>query len=356
MSTRKRKFEKTACALTLTTVTIVFICVLSGKTMDTHAGGSVQDESLAATTPFDGSDSAMTTSKSQQSAGSLRKDAHRTSEILVLSIIAMVSAVIGAVVALNFIQTTSSWLKPLRFHILRDTCAMAARPMRTVVLTYGVSLAAQLILGALVHVIESDSWAEQEQGAGFDRSLMLVLTTFVGGSYGDAYPVSTAGRVVIAMVSTLGYVLQLFHIVLVVQTTLNLAAQGDVGNRPSAFTKFKMLMPIYLMAACVALMLGILTHAVDGIEPICVGAKHDCDANILDGVYLLWMTVHGTTFGEVTPDNDGARLITWLAMMINYFLTISFAALTAIPNNQNYNFINIPLLRAGPTANLATGS
>jgi hypothetical protein len=67
-------------------------------------------------------------------------------------------------------------------------------------------------------------------------------------------------------------------------------------------------------------------------------------------VYLLWMTVHGTTFGEVIPRNNGARLITWLAMVINYFLTISFAALTAIPNSQHYNFIDIPLLQAGGNA------
>jgi hypothetical protein len=130
--------------------------------------------------------------------------------------------------------------------------------MRTVALAYGASLAAQLVLAALVHIIESDSWAEQQGEAGFDKSLIFVLTTFVGGSYGDTYPVSTAGRMIIALVSTCGYLLQLFHIVLVVQTTLNLAAQGDVGNSPSALIKFKMLMPIYLVVVCIALMLGVL--------------------------------------------------------------------------------------------------
>ena len=242
--------------------------------------------------------------------------------------------------------------KPMSFSLLRQTCAMAARPMRTVALTYGASLAAQLVLAALVHIIESESWADQQGDGGFDRSLVFVLTTFVGGSYGDTYPVSTAGRMIIALVSTCGYLLQLFHIVLVVQTTLNLAAQGDVGNSPSALTKFKMLLPIYLVVVCIALMLGVLTHLVDGVEAICPGAEEDegCEASIVDAVYLLWMTVHGTTFGEVLPRNNGARLITWLAMVINYFLTISFAALTAIPNSQSYNFINIPLLQAGANA------
>ena len=241
--------------------------------------------------------------------------------------------------------------KSMTSSLLRQTCAMAARPMRTVALAYGASLAAQLLLAVLVHIIESDSWAEQGD-AGFDKSLVFVLTTFVGGSYGDTYPVSTAGRMIIALVSTCGYLLQLFHIVLVVQTTLNLAAQGDVGNSPSALTKFTMLLPIYLVVVCIALMLGVLTHLVDGVEAICPGAEEDegCEASIVDAVYLLWMTVHGTTFGEVIPRNNGARLITWLAMVINYFLTISFAALTAIPNSQHYNFIDIPLLQAGANA------
>eukprot|EP01051_Picozoa_sp_SAG22_P025787 SAG22_NODE_7812_length_705_cov_74.630363_1_plen_234_part_11 len=230
--------------------------------------------------------------------------------------------------------------------VLRQTCATAARPMRTVALTYGASIAVQLILAVAVHIIESDSWAEQGNG-GFGKSVVFVLTTFVGGSYGDTYPVSTAGRMIIALVSTCGYLLQLFHIVLVVQTTLNLAAEGDAGNNPSALAKFRLLMPIYLVVACIALILGVLTYAIDGVSDgeDCL-EDEGCASDLSDALYLLWMTIHGTTFGEILPGNDGARIITWLAMVANYFLTIGFAALTAIPNRQNYNFINIPLLQA----------
>jgi len=232
------------------------------------------------------------------------------------------------------------------FEVLVQTCGMAARSMRTVILCYAASIVVQIILAALVHVVESDSWEQQQEGSvGFDKSLVFVLTTFVGGSYGDTYPVSTAGRILIALVSACGYLLQLFHIVLVVQTTLNLAAQGDVGNSPSALTKFRLLLPIYLVVVCIALVLGVLTHAIGEIDIVCPGAdEEECEAALSDALYLLWMTIHGTTFGEVIPVNTIARIITWLAMVTHYFLTIGFAALTAIPNNQNYNFINIPLL------------
>jgi hypothetical protein len=234
------------------------------------------------------------------------------------------------------------------FEALAQTCGMAARSMRTVVLCYAASIVLQIILAALVHVVESDSWEEQQEGsAGFDKSLVFVVTTFVGGSYGDTYPVSTAGRIIIALVSACGYLLQLFHIVLVVQTTLNLAAQGDAGNSPSALAKFRLLLPIYLVAVCITLVLGVLTHAIGEIETTCPGAdeEEECEAGLSDALYLLWMTTHGTTFGEIIPGNTIARIITWLAMVTNYFLTIGFAALTAIPNSQNYNFINIPLLQ-----------
>eukprot|EP01045_Picozoa_sp_COSAG04_P037298 COSAG04_NODE_9461_length_862_cov_1.010485_2_plen_86_part_01 len=84
-------------------------------------------------------------------------------------------------------------------------------------------------------------------------------------SYGDVYPVTSAGRAIITLVSTCGFVLQLFHIVLVVQTALNHAAQGDAaGHTPSAWSKFRLLLPVYLVALCISLVLGLLMHAAGG--------------------------------------------------------------------------------------------
>jgi hypothetical protein len=226
--------------------------------------------------------------------------------------------------------------------------------MLTVAKAYGVSLIVQLILAMLVHAIESDSWGESFV---FHQSVFFVLTTFVGGGYGDVYPVTTAGRTIITLVSTCGFVLQLFHIVLVVQTALNHAAQDNTGHKPSAFSKFKLLLPVYAAAACVALVLGLLMHATDGLnvpkDDYGVGSLNSTDdgandpasdPDLMDSLYLLWMTTHGSTFGEIIPGNFAGRLITWLAMLINYILVIGFAALTAIPNQGSYNFINIPLL------------
>ena len=242
--------------------------------------------------------------------------------------------------------------------VLKETCGMASSPMLTVARTYCASLVVQLILAVLVHVIESDTWNEQHgEGFVFHQSVFFVLTTFVGGGYGDVVPVTTAGRLIITLVSTCGFVLQLFHIVLVVQTALNHAAQGDTGQKPSALSKFKVLLPVYFGALCIALVLGLLMHAVGGLDGADVDDDSslnstDIDANgeqpdatLLDSLYLLWMTVHGTTFGEVLPANFGGRLITWLAMVINYVLVIGFAALTAIPNQASFNFISIPLLQ-----------
>ena len=154
--------------------------------------------------------------------------------------------------------------------------------------------------------------------------------------------------------------LQLFHIVLVVQTALNHAAQGNAGHQPSAFSKFKLLLPVYLAAACVALVLGLLMHAVGGIgEAVPINLQESADTSLngtddgadttvephlMDSLYMLWMATHGTTFGEIIPGNIAGRLITWLAMFIHYVLVIGFAALTAIPNQGEFNFINIPLL------------
>ena len=241
--------------------------------------------------------------------------------------------------------------------MLRDTCAMAARPMLTVVVSYTLSVILQLILAIVLHVIESDRWSEEGEGkGGFSQSAVFVVTTFVGGSYGDTYPLSHGGRIVTVLVSTCGYLLQLFHIVLVVQTVLNLAAQDGLRTSPSAFAKFRLLLPIYLVVVCIALLLGLLIHAVSGIDDgeNCnewALAPRGC-AGLLDALYLLWVTTHGTTFGELIPGNAGGRIITWLVMAMNYFLTIGFAALAAIPNQRQYNFVEIPLLQAQrpPTA------
>ena len=138
--------------------------------------------------------------------------------------------------------------------------------MLTVMATYSASLVAQLVLVLLVHVVESDAWNEQLRAVGFQQSMFFVLTTFVGGGYGDVYPVTTAGRTLITFVSTCGFVLQLFHIVLVVQTALNHAAEGNAGHKPSAFSKFRLLSPVYAAAACTSLVLGLLMHAVGELE------------------------------------------------------------------------------------------
>lgn len=227
---------------------------------------------------------------------------------------------------------------------------MASKPILTVGKAYAMSLIVQLILAGLVHAIESDTWSEQmEDSASFDfhQSIFFVLTTFLGGGYGDVYPVTTAGRAIITLVSTCGFVLQLFHIVLVVQTALNQAAQGNApGHKPSALSKFKLLLPVYLAAVCIAVVLGLLMHVVGGINdtPGCA-EDADCEPDLMDSLYLLWMTTHGTTFGEIIPGNFAGRFITWLAMLTNYVLVIGFAALTAIPNQGSYSFISIPLLQ-----------
>ena len=171
-------------------------------------------------------------------------------------------------------------------------------------------------------------------------------------SYGDVYPVTSAGRAIITLVSTCGFVLQLFHIVLVVQTALNHAAQGDAaGHTPSAWSKFRLLLPVYLVALCISLVLGLLMHAAGGIEevPGCGEDDDECGPDLMDSLYLLWMTTHGSAFGEIIPAGFAGRLITWLAMVTNYGLVIGFAALTAIPNQGNFKFISIPLLQAQGT-------
>jgi hypothetical protein len=254
----------------------------------------------------------------------------------------------AVVLGLLLLVGIAAMYRPARFSVLTKTCGMASRPMLTVVVTYGASLVVQLILALLVHAIESDAWSKQigEDGEfAFHQSVFFVLTTFVGGGYGDVYPVTTAGRAIITLVSTCGFVLQLFHIVLVVQTALNHAAQDNTGHKPSAFSKFKLLLPLYAAAACVALVLGLLMHATDGLnvpEGDCAHSSAGC--HLMDSLYLLWMTTHRITFGEIIPGNFAGRLITWLAMLINYILIIGFAALAAIPNQGSYNFINIPLL------------
>jgi hypothetical protein len=65
----------------------------------------------------------------------------------------------------------------------------------------------------------------------------------------------------------------------------------------------------------------------------------------------------GVDGGAGTTDRSNIlapQLITWLAMLMHYVLVVGFAALTAIPNQRVFNFINIPLLSeqestAGPT-------
>eukprot|EP01046_Picozoa_sp_COSAG06_P019000 COSAG06_NODE_1339_length_9813_cov_44.214639_10_plen_667_part_00 len=359
VNTRKRKLEETACVITTMSLATVLVCVIVSSKETTSSGNSgVQNDSLNMTTVLNGSDIApgvMSTGLTDEQASAMYSDedsqADHGSQADPADVrdAAMLVAMVVIVMVLMLVCATSDQLKRGPFQVLRETSVMAVHPMRTVALAYGASIAVQLILAALVHVIEFEGRAEEfEDNGGFGRSVALVVMTFVGGSYGDRYPESTGGRVIIALVSTCGYLLQLFHIVLVVQTTLNLAAQGDAGNSPSAFAKFRLLMPIYLAVACIALILGVLTHAIGGITEsvICDGDVKSCEASLFDALYLLWMTIHGTTFGEIVPGTDASRVITWLAMVINYFLTIGFAALTAIPNQQNYNFVNIPLLQA----------
>ena len=334
--------------LTTMGLAAVLTCVLSTRDGDANSGVTDAENVLNASSGL--VNISATASRANRAADAMHGEENPPiAPVAALGVAALV-VLLGGALSLTLVRATPGGrLKVIRFGVLADTCGMVARPMRTVALAYCASIVVQVILAGLVHVIESDSWAEQQEGnAGFDKSLVFVLTTFVGGSYGDTFPVTTAGRTVIALVSACGYVLQLFHIVLVVQTTLNLAAQGDVGNSPSALAKFRLLMPIYLVVVCIALLLGVLTHAIGGIDDdqACPGTEEEnCEADLFDALYLLWMTAHGTTFGEIIPANAGARTITWLAMVMNYFLTIGFAALTAIPNRQNYNFIHIPLLQ-----------
>jgi hypothetical protein len=262
---------------------------------------------------------------------------------------------------------TTAMCRPGRFSVLTKTCSMASMPMLTVAKTYGASLVVQVILAVIAPLVAP--LIHSDDDFTFHQSIFFVLTTFVGGGYGDVYPATTAGRCIITLVSTCGFVLQLFHIVLVVQTALNHAAQGDAGHKPSAFSKFKLLLPVYLAAACTALVLGLFMHAVGGVgamAPLNLPESADTNLNgtdngadnvdpdLMDSLYMLWMATHGTTFGEIIPGNFAGRLITWLAMLMHYVLVVGFAALTAIPNQRVFNFINIPLLSeqestAGPT-------
>jgi hypothetical protein len=45
----------------------------------------------------------------------------------------------------------------------------------------------------------------------------MVLITFVGGSYGDFYPIGAAARVLVCLLSACGLLFQLFLIALVIQ-------------------------------------------------------------------------------------------------------------------------------------------
>eukprot|EP01049_Picozoa_sp_SAG25_P023590 SAG25_NODE_10134_length_345_cov_0.634146_1_plen_70_part_01 len=54
----------------------------------------------------------------------------------------------------------------------------------------------------------------------------MVLITFVGGSYGDFYPIGAAARVLVCLLSACGLLFQLFLIALVIHGR---AAEASAG-------------------------------------------------------------------------------------------------------------------------------
>jgi hypothetical protein len=203
-----------------------------------------------------------------------------------------------------------------------DTLKSIRPHMTLALLGYAISTVAQFVWAIIINLVDGDRWLADDKASGdsaYDEVLYLVALTWVGGSYGDIYPsMSFVPRLLVGVVSAAGYLFQLFLLALVVEASTALKA----GRPPAAndgLAKFVQLLPFYGLALggllLLAMLFAVVTEERDG-EVMDFGSKF----------YLLWMTFHGTTYGEVSPFNFLGRTICYLAMLSNYFLTVCWVA------------------------------
>ena len=126
------------------------------------------------------------------------------------------------------------------------------------------------------------------------------------------------------LVSMLGMMTKLFIFTAMVQASdptgnranqgTTLAAAGRVEFTKSVIPQFLALLPVYLatlVVVQVVLTIGLV---------LTVAEENDTVAGTFTKFYLIWMTFHGTTYGEVLPMATGSRVVCVAAMLANYLL------------------------------------
>ena len=121
---------------------------------------------------------------------------------------------------------------------------------------YAASLVFQAIVIVIVTIDDGDEWVRDRDvgNYAFDEVTYVVLSSFVGISYGDLYPIGIASRTMMCLLSMGGCVFQLFLLGLVIQAAIEAAeAEGLIGggrNISSPGTppleKFMQMLPLYL--------------------------------------------------------------------------------------------------------------
>jgi len=164
-----------------------------------------------------------------------------------------------------------------------------AKAAFAIALPYVLCFMLILLLAAIYHTVQDEDLCESENSCGFGDDFSVLLATFHGATWGHIVPSNDGQRFAACIVATLGYLWRQFVLILLL-TRMN---QSKLARKYAT--------AVCISYACMAgfgcLIFAALNIAVGG-----QASGHGYATSL----YYTWMSYHGRSYGEVSPNMDHA--------------------------------------------------